>query len=623
VKQEKVRSLVFTRRAALLGGAQVLMLSALVGRMYQLQIVESDRYTVLSEENQINMRLIEPDRGRILDRFGAPLAENDRNYRMEIVPEDAGDLTQVLDELTKIFPLAEGEVERILLEAKKKPAFYPITVSENMTWHQVSSISVNAPDLPGISIVDGQRRRYTQGPTTAHIIGYVAAPAESDLTGDPLLRLPGFRIGKSGVERQYDEALRGRHGTRFMEVNAFGREIQEFKKRREQPIPGEDLVIAIDSELQRFVQQRLASEQSAAAVVLDVHTGEVLALGSTPSYDPSVFTRGLKLAEWRQLSSDPLRPLANKAIAGQYAPGSTFKMVVALAALKAGISPTHRVSCPGVYTVGNARFHCWKKGGHGALGMYDAIKYSCDVFFYDTARRVGIDNVATMAHQFGLGQPTGIDLPGEKGGLIPDTEWKRATFGEPWYPGETPSAGIGQGFITTTPLQLAVMTARMASGKMVVPRLRREAILGDGAAPALPEAPQMDIPEEHLAVVREGMRRVSNDPGGTAYRVRIAEPGMEMAGKTGTAQVRRITLAERLAGVKKNEDLPWEKRDHALFVCFAPMHAPQYALAVVVEHGGGGSKVAGPIAHDIMLETQRRNPARVNLAQSLAVPEKS
>lgn len=623
MKEEKVRSQVFTRRAALLGGVKLALLSTLIGRMYQLQIVDSNRYADLAKDNQINVRLLEPDRGRILDRFGIPLAENDRNYRIEVVREQAGDLEQVLAELTKFVPLTEAERQKVIAEARTKRAFVPILVADNLSWHQVAGISVNAPDLPGISIVDGQRRRYTHGRTTAHITGYVAAPAESDLTGDPLLELPGFRIGKNGVERTYDEALRGRYGTKNMVVNAFGREIEEVVDERKPPASGDDLIISLDFELQRFVQQRLATELSAAAVVLDVRNGDVLALGSTPSYDPSMFSRGLTSAEWRQLSNDPLHPLANKAITGQYAPGSTFKMVVALAALKAGIDPGHRVSCPGVYSVGNARFHCWKRGGHGAMNMYDAIKYSCDVFFYDTSRRVGIDNIAAMSHQFGLGHVTGVDLPGEKAGLIPTTTWKEATFGEPWYPGETPSAGIGQGFITTTPLQLAVMTARMASGRMVVPHFRRPAIIGSDGVDIEPEAPPLDIPAEHLDVVRDGMNRVTNVQGGTAYRVRIAEPGMEMAGKTGTAQVRRITLSERNSGVKKNEDLPWEKRDHALFVCFAPVHAPRYAVSVVVEHGGGGSKVAGPIAHDIMLETQRRNPARVNLAKTMAEPTKS
>lgn len=622
MNQEKARSLVFTRRAALLGGGQVLLLSALVGRMYQLQIVESDRYTVLSDDNQLSDRLLEPLRGRILDRFGISLAENDHNYRVEVIPEKVGDLKQVLEQLARFVPLTDEDRAAILADAKKRRAFMPIAVSENLSWHQVASIEVNAPDLPGVSIEVGQRRRYTQGRNASHIIGYVAAPAQSDLTGDPLLELPGFRIGKSGVEKQYDEVLRGKQGRKRVEVDAVGRIVDERIKDRIEPTPGQDLVLTLDIGLQQFVQQRLASELSASAVVLDVLTGDVLALGSTPAYDPAMFTRGVTVREWRDLTSDPLRPLANKATGGEYAPGSTFKMMVALAALKKGIDPSRHVSCPGVYRVGNTNFHCWKKGGHGAVDMYNAHKLSCDVFFYDTAMQTGIDNIAEMARAFGLGAQTGVDIPGERKGLIPDSNWKQATYGEPWYPGETPSAGIGQGFITATPLQLAVMAARLASGRAVVPHFRRAAIMSAEQAPA-PEVAALDIPERHLEVVREGMRRVTNEAGGTAFRARITDPGMEMAAKTGTAQVRHISMSEHLSGVRKNEDLPWQQRDHALFVCFAPVGAPRYALSIVVEHGGGGSAVAGPIAHDIMLETQRRNPGGANFGQKLAMTQKS
>jgi penicillin-binding protein 2 len=627
MNQEKARSLVFTRRAALLGGAQVLLLSALVGRMYQLQIVESDRYTVMSRDNQLSDRLLEPLRGRILDRFGISLAENDHNYRVEVTPEKVGDLKQVLEQLSRFLPLTDEDRASIVLDAKKRRSFVPIVVSENLSWHQLASIEVNAPDLPGVSIEVGQRRRYTQGRNCSHIIGYVAVPSEKDLTSspfDPLLELPGFRIGKSGVEKQYDENLRGKQGSKRVEVDAVGRVVRELEDKRIDPTPGQDLVLSIDIGLQQFVQQRLASELSASAVVLDAVTGDVLALGSTPAYDPTMFTRGVTVREWQDLTTDPLRPLANKVTGGEYAPGSTFKMMVALAALKRGIDPNRRVNCPGVYSVGNTHFHCWKKGGHGSVDMYNAHKFSCDVFFYDTAMQTGIDNIAEMARQFGFGAQTGIDLPGERHGLIPDSAWKQATYGEPWYPGETPSAGIGQGFITATPLQLAVMAARVASGRAIVPHFRRAAIVGAAAdTPAANEAPALDIPERHFEVVREGMRRVVNDAGGTAFRARIAEPGMEMAAKTGTAQVRHISMSEHLSGVRKNQDLPWQQRDHALFVCFAPVAAPRYALSVVVEHGGGGSAVAGPIAHDIMLETQRRNPARANLGQKLALAAKS
>ncbi len=623
MNQEKARSLVFTRRAALLGGGQVLLLSALVGRMYQLQIIESDRFTVMSRDNQLSDRLLEPLRGRILDRFGISLAENDHNYRVEVTPEKVGDLKQVLEQLSRFLPLTDEDRASILLDVKKRRSFVPIAVSENLSWHQLASIEVNAPDLPGVSIEVGQRRRYTQGRNCSHIIGYVAVPSEKDLTGDPLLELPGFRIGKSGVEKQYDEILRGKQGRKQVEVDAVGRIVDERKKERIEPTPGQDLILTLDIELQQFVQQRLASELSASAVVLDATNGDVLALGSTPAYDPSMFTRGVTVREWQDLTSDPLRPLANKATGGEYAPGSTFKMMVALAALRRGIDPGRRVFCQGVYSVGNTNFHCWKKGGHGSVDMYNAHKYSCDVFFYDTAMQTGIDNIAAMARQFGLGAQTGVDIPGERRGLIPDSAWKQATYGEPWYPGETPSAGIGQGFITATPLQLAVMAARLASGRAIVPHFRRAASVGTGDAAAAPAPPALDIPEKHFEVVREGMRRVTNDPGGTAFRARIAEPGMEMAAKTGTAQVRHISMSEHLSGVRKNKDLPWQQRDHALFVCFAPVAAPRYALSIVVEHGGGGSAVAGPIAHDIMLETQRRNPARANFGQKLAMTQKS
>jgi penicillin-binding protein 2 len=619
MSEEKVRSRLFTRRAALLAGGKLLLLSALAGRMYQLQVVESPRFSVLAEENRINLRLLPPPRGRIFDRFGVPLAENDQNYRVVAVPEQAGDLEQMLADLARFIPLSAEDRQRILEESRRKRAFVPVTITENLSWHQMAAVEVNAPDLPGVSIEVGQRRRYPQGGLASHILGYVAAVAEADLNGDPLLEQPGFRIGKSGIEKQYETELRGKAGTSQVEVNAVGRVIREVA--REEGVPGQDVVVSLDSGLQTFVQQRLASETSASAVVLDVHTGDVLALGSTPSFDPMLFTRGLTAREWQELISDPLRPLGNKAVAGQYAPGSTFKMMVAMAALEAGINPETRVFCPGVYTLGNARYHCWRKGGHGSLDMVGGLKNSCDVFFYDTARRAGIDAIAEMARKFGLGQQTGLDLPGERPGLIPDQNWKKATFGEPWYPGETPVAGIGQGFITATPLQLAVMTARIANGgKAVIPRLRREAVMSVG--PDIPHvhAPSMELPEAHLAIVQEGMRQVTSQ-GGTAYRARIDEEGMEMAGKTGTAQVRRITMRERLSGVRKNEDIPWEQRDHALFVGYAPVAAPQYAIAVVVEHGGGGSAVAGPIARDIMLETQKRNPSRIDMAQRLSLVE--
>jgi penicillin-binding protein 2 len=608
--QEQARSRLFTRRAALVAGGQALLLGALVGRMYYLQVVESEQYTLQAEENRVSLRLIAPLRGRILDRFGTPLAVNVQTYRVIVTPEQTDDLKATLKDLARMISLSDNEIAAVLRESQRRRAFMPLPVRENLSWEQVAQIEVNSPDLPGVSIEVGQTRYYPLGGSTAHILGYVAQVSESEQTGDPVLELPGFTIGKLGVEKQYDLGLRGRAGARQVEVNAVGRVVRELA--RDEGETGQDLTVTLDAGLQQFVEQRLASELSASAVVLDVHTGEVLALGSTPTFDPNAFNRSLSAAQWRSWMNDPLRPLANKAIAGQYAPGSTFKIVVALAALKSGLQQTHQVFCPGHLSLGTATFHCWKKEGHGTLSMIDGIKNSCDVYFYDVAHRTGIDAIAEMARKFGLGQAEGLDMPGEKNGLIPDRDWKKATTGEAWQQGETLVAGIGQGFILATPLQLAVMVSRLANGGIaVVPHITRPANPAAAAADiASRRFASMGIPADMLKVVAEGMNRVTNDARGTAYRDRITQVGMEMAGKTGTSQVRRITMSERLIGVKKNEQLPWPQRDHALFVGFAPVATPRYAVAIVVEHGGAGSAIAGPIARDILLETQTRDPSR-------------
>jgi len=445
------------------------------------------------------------------------------------------------------------------------------------------------------------------------VLGYVSAVSESELTGDPLLELPDFRIGKNGVERQHDLKLRGAAGTSQIEVNAAGRVIRELKQRRNEAVPGKELVLTLDAELQLFVYEQLAAHESASAVVMNLEDGEVLALGSAPSYDANAFSLGISPDYWGALVNDPLSPLTNKAVAGLYAPGSTFKMMVALAALGSGISPGDMAFCRGWLELGNARFHCWKKRGHGWLDMRGGIKQSCDVYFYELAKRTGIDRISEMAVRFGLGQPLEVDLPGERPGVVPTREWKLGAIGERWQKGETLITAIGQGFILATPLQLAVMVARIASGRAVTPHVTRGFREVEGEGPVVggvaPEFPPLDVPEAHLKLVRQAMDAVVNERKGTAYWRRITQEGWEMAGKTGTSQVRRITKAERDEGVKKNDELPWRFRDHALFVAFAPVHKPRYCCAVVVEHGGGGSKVAAPIARDILTEVQRRDPS--------------
>jgi penicillin-binding protein 2 len=604
------RQKVFTRRTALLAGGKLVLLSTLVGRMYYLQVIESKRYATLADENRINIRLLSPPRGRIVDRFGIPIAVNQQNHRVVLVPEAANPIEATLHTLGAIIDVGAGERRRILREARRRRGFIPITVRENLSWEEVSQIEVNTLDLPGVMIDVGQSRHYLHGEIVASVLGYVSAVSEDEIDGDPLLQLPGFRVGKAGIEKVYDRALRGTGGSSQVEVNSVGRVIKEVERLEGQP--GTEVTLTLDLELQELASRLLARE-SAAAVVLDVHTGDVLAMVSTPSFDPNAFNRGISVRQWKALVSNSRAPLVNKAVTGQYAPGSTFKIVVALAALeKRVITPASRHFCSGSVKLGEEEFHCWKRGGHGEVNLNKGIAQSCDAYFYEIARRTGIDHIAVMARRLGLGQVLGVDLPGEKPGLIPTRAWKRASIGEPWHLGETLIAGIGQGAILATPLQLAVMTARIVNGGFAVtPHVTRDIIDRKGTIPRHRGGfEDLGLSSRHLALVRLGTDGVVNGRMGTARHARIAEPGFEMGGKTGTVQVRRITKSEREQGVRKNKDLPWKDRDHALFVGYAPVHAPRYAVSVVVEHGGGGSTVAAPIARDLLLATQRRSPVR-------------
>ena len=584
----------------MLGGAQLAFFGALAARLHHLQVERGADYALLAEDNRANQRLLVPPRGQILDRLGRPLARNVPTYRVQIVREQAKDLKGVLERLAGLVSLSPERIDAVLAEARVRRAFVPLLVREDLDWAEVARIAVHTPELPGVVLDSGLLRHYPEGAGLAHVIGYVGTvnQPEQAQDPDPLLHLPEFRIGKSGIERSYDLALRGRAGLSRVEVNAIGREIRELDRR--EGAAGDDVRLALDLELQRFCVARLSAELSASAVVVDARSGGVMALASVPSYDPSVFAGGLRHATWRDLRDNPRTPLVNKCIRGQYPPGSTFKMITALAALEAGISPAYQVFCPGHLSLGRAVFHCWRDHGHGRISMIQALGQSCDVYFYDVARRVGIDAIAAMAARFGLGQKLGIDLPGEQPGLIPTTKWKKATLGESWQKGETLVCGIGQGFVSTTPLQLAIMAARLGNGGLAVtPWLVRP--------PSAPPGP-VGVPMDALEVVLSGMREVVHGPRGTARAADPGLPGVEMAGKTGTAQVRRISRAERATGSHKRKSIPWAERDHALFVCCAPLASPRYAVAVVVEHGMSGSKTASPIARDIMRKALELDP---------------
>lgn len=597
--EESVR--VVSRRTALLGGLQLAVAGALVLRMRSLQLGQADEFRLLAEENRINIRLLPPARGLIQDRNGTVLAGNVQNYRIVMVREDAGDPRAALERLGTLIPLGEEEIARAVRDLMRHRPFVPVTVADRLSWEEVARVAANAPALPGITPEVGLSRHYPFGDEFAHAVGYVGPVSEADLAArespEPLLMIPRFQIGKVGVEREMEESLRGSAGHRRVEVNAVGREMRELG--RNEGIAGRTLQLTLDRKLQAFALARLEAQPSAAAVVMEVQTGNLLAMVTTPSFDPNLFVRGISVADFNAIRENPYRPMSNKAIQGAYPPGSTFKMVVALAAFEAGLaSADERVFCPGHMDVAGHRFHCWNRSGHGRVNLVQALSESCDVYFYEMAQRVGIDRINAMSARLGLGIRYDLPVSAMSPGLNPSREWKRERRGAEWMVGDTINAAIGQGFVLSTPLQLAVMTARLATNKAVVPRLVHAV---DGVEQPIPEPEPLGLPQSALALVRRGMWECSNHGRGTAYGSRIVEADLRMSGKTGTSQVFSITRAEREAGIRRQEQLPWNRRNHALFVGYAPDVAPRYAVSVVVEHGGGGSSAAAPVARDIIL----------------------
>ena len=588
------------RRALFMGGCMAATMAVLAGRMRYRGIDQSDAFSLLAEQNRVNIQLLPPARGLILDRNGKLIAGNEQTYRVVITREGAGDVDLVLNRLSHLIPLTQEDLTRVLKDMAKNPAFVPIPVADRLSWEEFSSISLNAPALPGVTPDVGLSRLYPRDTDFAHVVGYVGPVSEKDLEGienpDPLLRIPKFQIGKIGVEKWTEDVLRGSAGNRKIEVNHVGRIMRELERAEGQS--GADLTLTLDADLQNFLQIRLG-DQSAACVVMDVQNGDIMGAVSAPSFNPNLFVRGISNADYRALMDNDHRPLANKAAQGAYPPGSTFKIVTALAALADGqIDTDTTVSCPGYLDFGGRKFHCWKSGGHGKVDLARALAESCDVFFYDVAQKVGIEKISEMGKTMGLGQRHDLPMSAITEGILPTKEWKQARFKQDWRIGDTINASIGQGYVLASPLQLAVMTARVATGRLVVPRLVKAV---DGVEVAIAEALPLGMETSHLQTVRAGMDQVVNGQHGTSYAARIDNVAMLMAGKSGTSQVRNISAAERETGVVDNVDRPWKDRDHALFVAYAPADAPRYAVAVVVEHGGGGSLAAAPIARDALL----------------------
>lgn len=617
-KQELV-----TRRTMLFGGGVSLLFAGIAGRLYQLQVVDYDKYERLAQENQFNKRVVTPLRGEIVDRFGEKLASNRKNFRLLFVPEQTQNVGAALDEIEKHISISDQRRARILREIRRLGEFTPVEIKNNLSWEEFSKINFETPHLPGVQPDVGETRNYPFGESAAFVLGYVGAVTDRDLAKPEnendrtLMRQPGFKVGRDGLERTYDKELRGEAGEMDIKVNAHGRVIQELEDQAIPAKQGETLALTIDAELQQKATEILAAHEpgedpiSGSAVVLDIKTGDVLVLASTPSFDPNAFNVGIDPDYWKELNESPYKPLLNKSLSAIYPPGSTYKVVSAIAAQIAGRAPAQRVRCLGKTYYGNRYFHCWKRGGHGWVDMKDSIKKSCDVFYYDVAKTMDIDLLAEVSKKLGLGQSYELGIPGQRKGIVPSRAWKREYYaGDPenqiWFPGETLSVIIGQGAIESTPLQLAVMTARVASGRQVKPRIVR--MRGDLIIPE-PSAPPIDIDEAYLDVARSGMNAVVNEVGGTAWRSQLKNPEWKLAGKTGTSQVYRITNEERARGLTKPEQLPWHRRDHALFTCFVPFDNPRYACSVVVEHGIGGSRIAGPKARDIMQAVMEKDPA--------------
>lgn len=618
----------FTKRAAVIAGVGGAVWLGLIGRFYQLQVMEGEAYDELAKENRVRLDLAPPKRGLILDRFGKALASHRSAGRVSIIREQAGDLEAVLAEIAKLIDLPEDRQARILRDAARQASFLPTLVARELTYEDFARMKLHAAELPGVDVAMGLTRSYPRGRDFAHVLGYVAKASQRDLerlTGTMgeaeasnarrLYRHPDMRTGRSGIELICDSWLTGQPGSREVVTNASGRILDELGYKPE-PQQGKDVVITIDAELQRFAIERFGAE-SGAAVVMDIDTGAILAFVSTPAFDPNDFVNGISQADYDVLRNDDRAPLYHKAYDGVYPPGSTFKMVVATAALESEvIDPRERIYCNGRYRFGNRTWSCWKPEGHGPMNMRDALKHSCDTYFYEVAQRIGIEKLAETAKKFGFGMTWPLGMTGGAVGVVPNDAWKQEARGEPWYEGETLNIGIGQGYMSATPLQLAVMTARIArGGSLVMPNMIHEGPeIGPNGDTRFNDT-QQPLDPEHIQRMQDGMFAVTGEWGGTARRSGdLGLGGVFMAGKTGTAQVRYISQAERARGVIANEDLERKLRDHALFVGYAPHDNPQYAVSVIVEHGGGGSAAAAPVARDILAEAIRRDSRKAPTA---------
>ena len=596
-----------SRRTFLLGLGKGVLFSTIFFRLAYLQLFKSDQYKVLAEKNRISLRLIPPLRGNILDRNDNVLALNKNSYNVLIEGNKSrSEIEETIEKISRIIYLNDTDINKIYNTfSTKKKSDLPIVIKKNLKWNELSSLNVNLINLPNVFIEKGIRREYPFENIAAHVIGYMSDPVKSDIKTNPILQMMKTDIGRSGIEQSYEKELRGFPGTKHLEVNAFGREIREMSK--EESVSGNDIKLTIDIKLQKYASS-LLKDKIGSIVVIDVNNGEILAIESSPNFDPNLFTKSISQEEWNELINNPMSPLVNKSISGEYSPGSTFKLIVLYSALiNKVIKPNSTITCSSKINFGDRNFYCWchkKKTGCWAtrsntrkVGPELAIAQSCDGFFYELSKKVGIENIVETARNFGLGSKSGLNLKGEKVGLVPNKSWKKKIYKRSWKIGETMITGVGQGYLTTTPIQLAVMTAIFANnGKKIFPTIFKGIEKTNTYSDEIFTTQTLNQ-SSFFSLIKTGMFSAVNKPFGTAYSSKINKP--IFAGKTGTVQVRTISENERELGIIPNKDLPIEKRDHALFIGFAPYKNPKIAVSVVVEHGGSGSKVAAPIAQKI------------------------
>ena len=572
----------FDRRTFVIGAVQGGVGLLLAARMGYIAVAENEKYQMEAESNRVNLVLSPPRRGWILDRNGAPLASNRADFRVDILPERVEDPERTVAVLSDLLAFSADEAADLRTRLRNAPRFQAVPVASGLDYEAFAAVSVRLPELPGVIPQRGYSRYYPTGPAVGHLIGYVGAASREEYEEEPipLLLTPGFKIGKDGLEKQFEQVLRGEPGARRTEVTAGGRIVRDLETRED--VQGQPIHLTIDGPLQDYAARRIGLE-SGSVVVMDCLTGDLMCMASMPSFDPNSFSDGIGRVEYQMLSQDERVPLRNKVLKGLYPPGSTVKPMIAMSFLEAGLDPTATTGCAGGLRVGNRVFHCWQRRGHGTVDMAKGIYQSCDVYFYHFAQQLGMNVIAPMAKRCGMGEEFDLPVASQFYGTVPDPQWKLEKYGQEWQPYDTVNATIGQGYMLANPLQLAVMAARLATGRVVMPRL-----LLDGKKPRFGN---MNFHGDHVQIIQQAMRDVVNGPG-TAGRARLPIENVMMAGKTGTAQVVGLNFGSGKSG-------PWKYRDHGLFVFFAPFDKPRYAGAVVIEHGGG-SGAAYPIARDVM-----------------------